>query len=165
VATGYCHSLALTDEGELYEWGGWQYYEDAEDTLQRVPHRIAELVGQQVKLVYAVESSSCAVTEHGELYSWSIEPDFTNHLGHGRAGEAQTRPARVEGLGGVTVAAAAMCHTHTLVADEDGVVWGFGRGTALGLDCDSTGPLYVKHPTPIPALRVRVRKSPPVARL
>jgi len=156
VAAGESHALALTEDGELYEWGRGQL----------VPQRIAELVGQQVKLVYAVESSSCAVTEHGELYSWSSTTDSTNHHGHG-VGVPQQRPKRVEGLGEVTVAAVAMCSTHTLVASEDGVVWGFGMRCALGLDDNFPMLPYAKaeHPTRIPALRVRALKSPPVVRL
>ena len=162
VAAADCQALALTEEGELYGWGEPQ---TAEEPLQRVrvPQRIAELVGIQVKLVYALDASSCAVTETGELFSWSHESDYTNHLGHG-VGALQLGPKRVEGLGGVKIAAAAICHTHTLVADEDGVVWGFGKRCALGLD-DEPGRAddeRVEPPTLIPALRVRAGKSPPV---
>jgi len=154
VAGGESHALALTGDGELYEWGRGQL----------VPQRIAELVGQQVKLVYAVESSSCAVTETGELFSWSQESDYTTHLGHG-VDTFHCRPNRVEGLSGITVAAVAMCGTHTLVAGEDGVVWGFGFRCALGLGEPAGYEQVVERPVAILALRVRVLKSPPVVRL
>jgi len=158
VAAGYGHGLALTEEGELYGWGKWQH---AEDPLhQRVPERFAELVGKQVKLMYAVDSSSCVVTENGELFSWSLNFDSTNHLGHGMD-TFHCRPKRVEGLSRVQVAVAAMGCDHTLVADEDGVVWGFGHSGALGLDATRPRAVIVGHPVPIPALRVRVRRSPP----
>jgi len=39
----------------------------------------------------------------------------------------------VEALSGVKVAATAICDSHTLVAGEDGVVWGFGLQAGLGL--------------------------------
>jgi len=108
------------------------------------------------------------VTEDCEVFSWSYFADDMNHLSHG-VDALQRRPKRIEGLIGVKVAAAAMCPTHTLVADEDGVVWGFGHRCALGLDDLPPAPEGldpgVEHPTPIPALRMRARKSPPVARL
>jgi len=62
----------------------------------------------------------------------------------------------VEALRRVKVAAAAICDTHTLVAGEDGVVWGFGDRAALGLgEANATPGQLVVQPTPIPNLRVR----------
>jgi len=76
-------------------------------------------------------------------------------------------PRRVEGLSGVKVAAAATCVTHTLVADEDGVVWAFGERVFLGLgdpdsDTDEDVQDQVLELARIPALRVRARRSPDV---
>ena len=84
----------------------------------------------------------------------------------------------VEGLGGVKVAAVATNSyvlsmatnsyvlSTRLVADEDGEVWGFGARRYLGLDDAPAGPdVLVEQPMPITALRLRVRKSPPVLRL
>ena len=162
VAAGFDHALALTEEGELYGWGKIQQAGE-----RRVPQRIGGLVGRQVKLIYAASScGSClAVTENGELYSWSYERDDTNHLGHG-INTLQKSPKRVKGLSGVKVAAVAMSDTHTLVAGEDGVVWGFGLRCALGLDDEPAGlEQVVERPVAIPALRVRALKSPPVVRL
>jgi len=163
VAGGDHHALALTETGEVYRWREWP---NTEDPSERLPHRIVELVGKQVKLVYVALHFACAVTENGELYSWvdvraGCPPDSTNYLGHG-VGALQRTPKRVERLSGVKVATVSMSGNHTLVADEDGVVWGFGRRCALGLDDEPSGPeVIVEHPVPIPALRVRARKSPP----
>jgi len=158
VAAGDRHALALTEAGEVYGWREWPLMEDPSE---RVPHRIVELVGEQVKLLYAAGMSSCAVTESGELYSWGYFSDNINHLGHG-VGAVQRTPKRVERLSGVQVATVAMCPTHTLVADGDGVVWGFGRRCALGLNDEPSGPeVVVEEPVRIRALRVRARKSPP----
>jgi alpha-tubulin suppressor-like RCC1 family protein len=113
------------------------------------------------ELQQAGACSWCAVTEKGELYTW--EHGELGELGHGNA-ELQDTPKRVEGLNGVKVAAAAIGYTHTLVADEDGVVWAFGDRTALGLDNpnEDENEDSVWNPTPIPTLRVRARKSPDV---
>ena len=125
---------------------------------------MAAFVGQRVKHVHAGAVSSCAVMEKGELYTWGDGND--GRLGHGDEAP-QLTPKRVEGLHGVKVAAAAMCHTHTLVADEDGVVWAFGDCSASGLgdpeaDPDEDVQDTVWQPTPIPTLRVRALKSPDV---
>jgi len=153
VAAGAFHSLALTEEGDVYGWG----YElaNGHGQGQRTPRLVAALAGIRVLLVYAHTCSSCAVTEKGELYSWG-EGNFNSfNLGHGVAAH-QLTPKRVEALSGVKVAAVAVCGSHTLVAGEDGVMWGFGERAALGLgEADAPPRELVMQPTPIPNLRVR----------
>ena len=159
VAAGSFHALALTEKGELYGWGRGRGTGHGGD--DPTPQRVTALIGQPVKHVHSGSDSSCAVTEKGELYTWGDSGD--GQLGHGDDSAQQT-PKRVEGLDGVKVAAAAVCYTHTLVADEDGVVWAFGLRSALGLDGDPdlTSRERVWNPTLIPTLRVRARKSPDV---
>jgi len=146
VAAGYEHALALTEEGELYGWG--DQCANGHGRGELTPCRVAALPGERVKLMDAREDASCAVTEKGELFTWSsagyyynIGHDYYN-LGHG-VNTPQDTPKRVDGVGWARVAAVAMGEFHTLAADEDGVVWSF----------DET-------PTPIPTLRVRALKSP-----
>jgi len=118
---------------------------------------VAALIGQRIKLVNAQDSASCAMTEKGELFTWG-EFSAEGNLGH--AGP-QATPTQVAGLSGVGVAAVAICGTHTLVADADGVVWAFGEPSALGLG--APGPedsADVRTPTAVPTLRVRVLNSP-----
>jgi len=162
VAAGDRHSLALTEGGDLYGWGGGRTNGHGRD--EPIPHLVAAFVGQRIKHVHAGAVSLCAVTDQGELFTWGGRG--RGQLGHGD-GERQLMPKRVEGLSGVKVAAAAMCETHTLVADEDGVVWAFGVRSALGLgdpdeELDCELPEDMLMPSPIPALRVRARRSPDV---
>jgi len=158
VAAGHSHALALTEEGELYGWGEWEG--NGHRKNEHTPRQVAAFVGQCVKHVRAGALSSCAVTEKGELYTWGGSESC--HLGHGGEGRQNT-PKRVEGLSGVKVAAAAIGDGHTLVADEDGVVWAFGERLALGLGDPGAAPQnHVWEPVPIPTLRVRARKSPDV---
>ena len=160
VAAGNFHALALTEEGELYGWGHERA--NGHGREERTPQRVAALIGQhiklrRIKLVYARDNVSCAVTEKGELFTWG-EPIGEGSLGHEGP---QATPTRVAGLSGVEVAAVAISGTHTLAADADGVVWAFGRRRALGLG--APGPeddAPVPTPTPIPTLRVRVLNSP-----
>ena len=79
VAAGYHHALALTEEGELYEWG--RETVDGCGRVEPTPHQVTALVGQRVKLVCAGALASCAVTEEGELYTWGY--GGLGGLGHG----------------------------------------------------------------------------------
>ena len=154
VAAGDFHALALTDGGELYGWGDGGA--NGHGREERTPQQVTALIGQRVKLVYALDSVSCAVTEKGELFTWGSNYDCSL----GCAGP-QVTPKRVAGLSGIEVAAVAIAWTHTLAADADGVVWAFGHSSALGLG--ASGPedrAPVPMPTPIPTLRVRVLNSP-----
>jgi len=155
VATGNCHALALTEEGELYGWG--HKSANGHGREERTPQRVAALIGQRVKLVNAQLLSSCAVTEKGELFTWGNSSGWGNF---GHEGPQET-PKRVEGLSGVEIAAVAIGSKHALAADANGVVWAFGLGLAVSLDAlgiaDNTA---VLTPTPIPMLRVRVLNSP-----
>jgi len=154
VAAGDFHALALTKEGELYGWGDGRA--NGQGREGRTPQRVAELIGQRIKLVDARDGCSCVVTEKGELFTWGSTCNYS--LGH--AGPQPT-PTRVAGLSGVEIAAVAIGWTHTLVADADGVVWAFGESLALGLGASVTvAGVPVRTPTPIPTLRVRVLNSP-----
>jgi len=155
VAAGWFHGLALTGDGELYSWG--DALANGLGECKHTPLQKPAFIGQRVKLVCAAHRSSCAVTEEGELYTWG--GGACGQLGHGDL-EAVVMPERVEGLSGFSVVAAAICRTHTLVADENGVVYAFGArtGTGLGDPCEE----YVKpvvNPTQIPTLRVRTSTS------
>jgi len=157
VAAGIHQAFALTEEGELYGWGDERVNGHGRDV--RTPQRVAALIGQRVKLLHAQGGASCAVTEKGELFTWGSA--LVGNLGH-EDNDLYVEPKRVEGLSGVEVTAVAMGWTHTLAADAGGVVWAFGKRSALGLD--AAGPMSAHGtmgtPTPIPTLRVRVFNSP-----
>ena len=163
VAAGEYHAMALTEEGHVYGWGDGIANGHGHD--QHTPQLVTALAGEPVQLVYAGNISSCAVAGKGELYTWGC--GFSFNLGH-RVATIHPTPKRVEALSRVKVAAAAVGESHTLVAGEDGVVWGFGQRAVLGLgeadappgdseDEDSEDEIWgcVLQPTPIPNLRVR----------
>jgi len=155
-AASFVHAFALNEDGALYGWGHAQTNSHGRD--EYTLHQVTAFVGQRVKSVDACSFCSCAITEKGELYTWG--GGIWGILGHGDE-EDQLAPKRVEGLNGVRVAATATCQTHTLVADEDGVVWAFGKVVGLG-DPDTVPQERILEPIPIPSLRVRTSKSPDV---
>ena len=137
VPAGDYHSLALTEEGHVYGWGYGCANGHAQE--QRTPQLVAALAGIRVLMVYAQGDSSCAITEKGELYAWGEGSFNSFNLGHGVVAPQYT-PKLVEALRGVKVAAGAICANHSLVAGEDGVVWGFGQRAALGLLVEADAP-------------------------
>ena len=155
VAAGHFHVLALTEEGELYGWGDRGANGHGRD--EPTSRRVAALIGERVKFVDAGFDASCAVTGKGELFTWSDDGSEYN-LGHG-VKTPQATPKRVEALGGARIAAVTIGGYHTLAVDEDGVVWGFGNGRALGVEL-TAGVAFVTTPTSIPTLRVRALTSP-----
>jgi len=190
VAAGSSHAIALTEGGEVYRWGAGNV--NGHGRVEYTPHRVAALIGRRVKIVLAQGSYSCAVTEKGELFTWGVAwlgdaggfgtgVSLGGFLSHSVA-MPQATPKRVEALVRTRIAAVAMGCRHTLVADEDGVVWALGGGWALGLGGPNPeegglvvwafggspglgGPNperggLVNTPTPIPTLRVRTLISP-----
>jgi len=153
VTAGHGHALALAEEGEVYGWGHLFTNGRGEDL--RTPQLVTALAGQRVKLVYAQECSSCAVTASGELYTWGHVSPKSVHLGHGVKGPQRT-PKRVGALHRAKVAAAAIGYRHTLVADTDGVGWAFGECSAIGLgNAVASRRGTVVPPTPIGTVYVR----------
>ena len=147
----------MTEEGELYGWGSGN--SNCHGSDEHTPRRVAALTGERVFLVDARHTASCAVTEKGELFTWSADGDEYN-LGHG-VSTPQVTPKRVEALVGTKVSAVAIGGYHTLVADGDGVVWAFGSRVGTGTDASISEQAHcVDTPTPIPTLRVRSHKSP-----
>jgi len=117
VAAGGSHALALTEEGELYGWGGGRA--NGHGREECTPRRVAALIGQRVKLVDAGYDASCAVTEKGELFTWS---DDGSQYNPGHVDDTPQYTPKREGLGGARIAAVAIGVNHTLAVDEDSVV-------------------------------------------
>ena len=71
VATGYYHSMALTEDGRLFAWGRNNYGQvgDGSTTTRRSPVFI-NYGGLKYKAMAAGEVTSMAVSEEGRLYFW-----------------------------------------------------------------------------------------------
>jgi alpha-tubulin suppressor-like RCC1 family protein len=152
VSVATDHALALTYTGGVYSWG-----DDAGDAwmalghgrsfdgdpagsnlpILRLPRRIEALRGVRVRCVAAGEMHSCAVTDEGHVYTWG--QGETGALGHMEF-QNEPLPKRVETLHdkGVLAVGVAAGGFHTLVADADGAVWGFGGLNSIGAWDDPT---------------------------
>jgi alpha-tubulin suppressor-like RCC1 family protein len=140
VSVGLQHALALTYAGDLYSWGnhGLGLGHGKASGRRRTavvacgpklrPKRVEALQGVRVRCIAAAKTSSCAVTKEGHVYTWGDGP-----LGHVDC-EDEVLPRRVEMLyeNGVVAVGVVTGSQHTLVADADGAVWGFGALNAIG---------------------------------
>ena len=68
IACGDYHTLALTQQGVLFSWGGklWDKTGHKSDGI----HKIEKLVGQQIVDIACGDFHSIAMTAEGQVYSW-----------------------------------------------------------------------------------------------
>jgi len=82
VACGDYHTLALTEEGAVYSWGGTLW----DKTGHKVGgiHRIEHLKGQQITDIACGDFHSLALNSEGQVYSWGGGGQNKNkgQLGH-----------------------------------------------------------------------------------
>lgn len=125
------HTLALTEDGQVYSWGDGDYGKlgHGDCTTYKLPKRITGIFGVGAKAVKAIDAGyrhSAAITRDGTLYTWG-EGDY-GRLGHGDAGN-RLFPVPVRELVGINVGGVACGSSHTLALSSDGKkVWSFGSG-------------------------------------
>lgn len=101
VAAGKEHSLALTNTGMVYSWGGGkegQLGNGDDETCQLIPRRILKFHSIRVTMVCAGGDHSVAVSEGGVVYSWGRGAN--GRLGHGDT-QNFSSPTPVKALAGL----------------------------------------------------------------
>jgi hypothetical protein len=112
VAAGYYCSLAVSEAGQVYMWGGphcGRLASDAEDRL--VPTLIEELSHHRVRQVAIAVEICAAVTEEGLLFTWATGAQF-----HVQAEKRQ--PLLGLGLHGATIGSSRPPQCVTALKDE-----------------------------------------------
>ena len=71
IACGESHSLALTDKGEVYTWGGGQLGQlgHGDCLRQSLPLKVANLE-EKIVAISGGKRHSAALTGEGKLYTW-----------------------------------------------------------------------------------------------
>lgn len=128
LAAGFGHSLALSETGEVYSFGGESAGElghgDSSST-QLTPRRVEALRLVRVSAVAAGWNHSLALSEAGEVYSFG--KGSHGRLGHNDEADQHT-PRLIEALRGARVSAVAAGWGHSLVLRK-GEVHSFGCGS------------------------------------
>ncbi|XP_015440435.1 PREDICTED: RCC1 and BTB domain-containing protein 1-like [Dufourea novaeangliae] len=139
IACGSQHSLALTDDGELYAWGRNNYGQlgEGEDTNHNAPRKVYfNLKNEKLIRISCGDSFSIAVTDNGKVYSWGY-----NRVGQLGIGNylLQVKPCEVQALAGVLIKKVVCGYGHCLALSNEGniYVWGANCYGELGLGTNS----------------------------
>ena len=99
VLAGGEHSLALTADGAVWNWGGGSSGKLGHGDLQTqlLPKKVEALAGRRVVAVSPASSHSIAITASGAVLSWG-EGEY-GCLGHGEDLSNQLLPKKVETWG------------------------------------------------------------------
>jgi alpha-tubulin suppressor-like RCC1 family protein len=133
AAGGFCHSLAVDENGGLWAWG-WNSdgqigdgtaneYDDLwhliVDNDKREPVKIKD--GTSFASVAAGRYHSLALDKDGSLWAWGLNED--GELGDGTTSNKHTPVKIKEGTSFASIAAG---NRHSLAIDEDGGLWAWG---------------------------------------
>lgn len=125
VAAGSEHSLALSEEGEVYSFG-WNSHGQLGhgDLLWKPTPRLVEaLRGVRISSVAAGGSHSLVLSEAGDAYSFGWNGQ--GQLGCGRIAML-LEPCRIESRSSARLSAIAAGSAHSLALGEQGHVYSFG---------------------------------------
>ncbi|OAE29981.1 hypothetical protein AXG93_669s1310 [Marchantia polymorpha subsp. ruderalis] len=139
VAAGHYHSLAVTDDGQVWAWGrnaegqlGRRVGNSREDW--RRPRRVEGLEDVHIKDVAASGVVSMAIANDGSLWSWGSSK--RGQLGLAPNVVQSLLPQRVESLQGQQMSQVALGWGHGLACTSEGELfaWGYGEDGRLGFN-------------------------------
>lgn len=151
IATGSGHSLALTEDGQVYGWGsnqddqlglGYYAFSIPTPTLLEAPGIFG---GKPVVAISAGQDHSLALTSDGRVFAWG-----SNNSGKTGVGEtigSTALPTEIiisEELAGRPVVAIEAGYGHSLALAADKTLFSWGDEDALGTD----GPFVFSSPAP-----------------
>jgi RCC1 and BTB domain-containing protein len=122
IACGGFHTAAITDEGELFTWGGGEHGQLGHGNKENYsrPTLVRAIAGVKIKQVTCGWSHTVMLTEDGEV--WSCGNGDHGKLGFGDT-EKVTLPKKVEGLASKRICRVASYNEHTaaLAMPADGL--------------------------------------------
>jgi len=155
VACGGEHTLALTDNGELWSWGANELGQLGQGHTKMVDRPAKVLTSQKWTMIAAGLSHSIALSEYGEIYTWG--GNWAGQLGIPRP-EDFTVPCMVqkEGLPTFKFVTAGDACSAAITTAGDVFVWGSGGQGRLGLGntLSFTVPEQVKELTQISQISI-----------
>ncbi|KAK3211431.1 hypothetical protein Dsin_016137 [Dipteronia sinensis] len=151
VAAGAEHTVAVTEDGDLYGWGWGRYGNlglgDRNDRL--VPEKVAtvNLQGEKMVMVACGWRHTISVSASGGLYTYGWSK--YGQLGHGDF-EDHLFPHKLEALHGSFISQISGGWRHTMALTSDGKLYGWGWNkfgqVGVGDNIDKCSPAQVKFP-------------------
>jgi len=139
ISAGENHSLAITENGDLYSWGynlrGELGLGDSGSGTNRNTPTHVNAGYRKYKAVAAGNMYSLAIAENGDLYAWGINDVGQLGLGFtGSSSDANPTPQHVSN-GGRKYKAVVARQNHSLAIAENGdlYAWGYNADGCLGL--------------------------------
>ncbi|MEY2408710.1 MAG: hypothetical protein QOF48_1380, partial [Verrucomicrobiota bacterium] len=127
IACGGYHTLAISSDGQLYNWGS-NFRGELGTNFGAImsPRRVVNPAGVSAWLdVAAAEHSSIAVANDGRIFTWG--QGFFGELGAGSNADTN-RPTPVPFPTGITAwSGVAAGQNHVLALAADGSLWGWGN--------------------------------------
>lgn len=154
VSTGFSHSLALTDTGEIYAWGSGQYGKlgTGNTTNQSSPVKVLTPPGTVFVKVATSYNSSIALTDDGKIYTWGLKE------GAGQTYNSAT-PTLLPFSETNTAINIAGGNKSGHAVLTDGSVWSWGGLTGDGTNTYPTTPVKAHLPDGVSIVQLSVAKS------
>lgn len=135
ITCGSYHTAAVTNNGELFTWGGGMYGKlgHGSESGCSTPRKVEGLSDVHVGSVACGSRHTVAVTSNGAIYSWGDKENGV--AGHASTEGHQYTPKVVDKLLNKNVVQLSACGFHTgCITDENQVyIWGEGKFGRLGL--------------------------------
>jgi uncharacterized repeat protein (TIGR02543 family) len=154
VDVGAGRSLALTTNGRVYTWGGYDYSNDSSNTFITTPTLISFIGLQNGETIQSIESGglhSLAITTSGRVYSWGS--NYSRQLENGAPNELITTPTLISFTGlqsGETIQSVIAGGRHSFAITTDGrrYAWGENSNSILGDGTieDKSNPTIIDNP-------------------
>ncbi|KAL5753461.1 hypothetical protein ACOSP7_023638 [Xanthoceras sorbifolium] len=151
VSAGAEHTVAVTEDGDLYGWGWGRYGNlglgDRNDRL--VPEKVANvyLQGEKMVMVACGWRHTISVSSSGGLYTYGWSK--YGQLGHGDF-EDHLVPHKLEALHGSFISQVSGGWRHTMALTSNGKLYGWGWNkfgqVGVGDNVDKCSPVQVKFP-------------------
>ncbi|KAH7566932.1 hypothetical protein JRO89_XS08G0255600 [Xanthoceras sorbifolium] len=125
VSAGAEHTVAVTEDGDLYGWGWGRYGNlglgDRNDRL--VPEKVANVYGEKMVMVACGWRHTISVSSSGGLYTYGWSK--YGQLGHGDF-EDHLVPHKLEALHGSFISQVSGGWRHTMALTSNGKLYGWG---------------------------------------
>lgn len=129
VACGSHHSMALTQDGEIYAWGqnNCGQVGSGTTTNQPTPRKVMAVIGSKMAISIACgQTSSMCLMENGEVYGWGYNGNGQLGLGNN---VNQPNPCRVQQLQGIIISQLVCGYAHTLALSDEGILYTWGANS------------------------------------